>query len=255
MSNSKLIQKLNAFMVLSEDELSILKNLGKAGRRIPAGRDLVYQGQSDKVAYILNSGWAFSYKLLQDGQRQILDFEVPGDFLGLRSILLNMSDHGIEAVTDIEVTELHIDELLEIFSQSPRLMLAVLWAASRDDAMIVEHLIDVGRRSATERMAHYLMELGLRLELVGMADRSGFACPLTQYLLADAVGLSAVHVNRVLRELRENGLLTFRDGCVRFDDYVELSRFAQFDETYLDHSGPRFRQSFLAGLGNWREAG
>ena len=202
------------------------------------GRDLVHQGQAEQSAYILISGWACSYKLLQDGQRQIVDFHVPGDFLGLRSVLLHLSDHSIEPVTDIEVTEVHRSDLLQAFAQTPRLATAVLWAASRDEAVVVEHLVDIGRRNAAERMAHFLLELGARLTLVGMGSKEGYACPLTQYLLADALGLSAVHVNRVLRQLREGGMLTFRDGYVQFVNYQRLVEFADFELTYLDQVEP-----------------
>jgi CRP-like cAMP-binding protein len=104
--------------------------------------------------------------------------------------------------------------------------------------MVVEHLVGLGRRDAGARMAHFLLELGARLALVGMGSRSGYACPLTQYHLADALGLSAVHVNRVLRKLREAGLVTFQDGEVLFDDYNGLVALADFDPTYLDQTGP-----------------
>ncbi|WP_282128857.1 Crp/Fnr family transcriptional regulator [Roseobacter litoralis] len=238
MPNKPLALKLGAFVALSEAELSILEGLHKRRRTFVAGRDLVHQGQTDHAAYILDSGWACSYKLLHDGQRQIVDFQIPGDFLGLRSILLHISDHSIEPVTDIEVTEVHVSDLLEVFSHTPRLATAVLWAASRDEAVVVEHLADIGRRNAAERMAHFLLELGARLSLVGLGSRAGYACPLTQYLLADALGLSAVHVNRVLRQLREQGLVTFRDGFVTFDDYERLVEFADFEMTYLDQVGP-----------------
>jgi CRP-like cAMP-binding protein len=106
---------------------------------------------------------------------------------------------------------------------------------------VVEHLVDLGRRDAAERMAHFLLELGARLALVGLGSKDGYACPLTQYLLADALGLSAVHVNRVLRQLREAGMVTFRDGCVAFDRYDELVKFAQFDPAYMDQKGPILR--------------
>ena len=104
--------------------------------------------------------------------------------------------------------------------------------------MVVEHLVGIGRRSAAERMAHFLLELGARLALVGMGSKAGYACPLTQSHLADALGLSAVHVNRVLRQLREDGLATFRDGHVTFDDYGRLVELAEFDPAYLDQTGP-----------------
>lgn len=233
-----MIRKLGAFVALSTAEHAVLDTLHKRRRTFVAGRDLVHQGQSDQAAYILASGWACSYKILQDGQRQIIDFQIPGDFLGLRSVLLHVSDHSIEPVTDIEVSEVLMPELLAAFARTPRLATAILWAASRDEAMVVEHLVDVGRRNAAERMAHFLLELGARAALVAMGSKTGFACPLTQYLLADALGLSAVHVNRVLRQLREEGMVTFRDGFVSFDDYERLTNFAQFDPTYLDQVGP-----------------
>jgi CRP-like cAMP-binding protein len=238
LENKPLARKLGALVALSEAELGVLEGLHRRRRTFVAGRDLVHQGQSDQAAYILISGWAFSYKLMANGERQIVDFQIPGDFLGLRSVLLHISDHSIEPVTDIEVTEVHVSDLLEAFSQTPRLATAVMWAASRDEAMVVEHLVNVGRRNAAERMAHFLLELGARLTLVRLGSREGFACPITQYLLADALGLSAVHVNRVLRQLREAKLLTFRDGFVGFENYDRLAEFAQFDPTYLDQGGP-----------------
>ncbi len=216
----------------------MLDGLHKRQRTFVAGRDLLHQGQSDQAAYILISGWACSYKILHDGQRQIVDFQIPGDFLGLRSVVLHASDHSIEPITDIEVAEVLVSDLKEAFASSPRLATAVFWAAARDEAIVVEHLVDVGRRHAAERTAHFLLELGNRLALVGLGDKSGFACPLSQHFLADALGLSSVHVNRVLRQLREKGMLTFRNGVVTFENYARLSEFADFDPTYLDQVGP-----------------
>ncbi len=229
---------MSSFVALSEIELNVLESLHKRRRIFVAGRDLVHQGQEDQSAYILMSGWACSYKLLEDGQRQIVDFQIPGDFLGLRSVALHISDHSVEPVTDIEVTEVHVSDLMAAFSKTPRLATAVFWAVSRDEAMVVEHLVNVGRRDAEERVAHFLLELGARLTLVGLGSRAGYACPLTQYLLADALGLSSVHINRVLRKLREAGLVTFRDGFVTFKDYDRLVEFAEFELTYLDQIGP-----------------
>jgi hypothetical protein len=108
--------------------------------------------------------------------------------------------------------------------------------------LLVEHLLDLGRRDALQRVAHYLLELGARLRLVGLGSKAGYDCPISQYLLADVLGLSAVHVNRVLRQLREQGLLTFRDGKVTFDDLAGLVALAEFDPSYLDQDGPLFRR-------------
>ena len=223
---------------MSKAELSVLEGLHKRRRIFVAGCDLVHQGQSEQAAYILLSGWACSYKLLLNGQRQIVNIQIPGDFLGLRSVLLHTSDHSVEPITNIEVAEVLLTDLLKAFAQTPRLAMAILWAISRDEAMVVEHLVDIGRRSAAERTAHFLLELGSRLLLVGLGSTAGYTCPLSQNHLADALGLSAVHVNRVLRHLREDGMLTFRDGVVVFDSYEKLIDFAEFDPTYLDQIGP-----------------
>lgn len=152
--------------------------------------------------------------------------------------MFRTSDHNIEPVTKVEAFEVLVRDLLETFSETPRLATAVLWAASRDEAMVVEHLVSIGRRDAKERTAHFLLELGARLKLVGLGSPTGYACPLSQYLLADTLGLSAVHVNRVLRELREDGLVTFQQGQVEIHDLDGLVKLADFDKTYLDHDGP-----------------
>jgi len=237
-SKSPLIRKLSAFVALSERELAELARLQGRRRFFVAGRDLVHQGQSDQAAYVLSRGWVCSYKIQSDGSRQIIDFQIPGDFLGLRSVLLRTSDHSFEPIVDIEAAEVMTGDLLEAFGRTPRLAMAILWAASRDEAMMVEHLVGIGRRDADARLAHFVLELSSRLALVGLGNKNGFTCPLTQYHLADALGLSAIHVNRVLRQLREDGLMTFRDGHVQIHDPAGLTELAQFDPTYLDQIGP-----------------
>lgn len=241
MAVSPLTRKLGAFVALSEPELAALVAFHQRRRSFEPGVDLVHQGQLGQLAYILADGWVCSYKLLPSGTRQIVDFQVPGDFLGLRSVLFRTSDHNAEALTKVEVSEVSSNDLIEAFASTPRLATAVLWAASRDEAMVVEHLVDIGRRNALERTAHFLLELGARLKLVGLGTKDGYACPLSQYLLADALGLSAVHINRVLRQLREEGLLTFRSGQVIFDDFGRLVKMADFDTAYLDQDGPLLR--------------
>jgi CRP-like cAMP-binding protein len=239
--DSPLARKLGAYVALTELELSVLSAFHQRRKTFEIGQNLVHEGQHSHGAYILAEGWVCSYKLLPRGARQIVDFQIPGDFLGLRSVLFRTSDHGIEAITRIELSEVSGDDLIDAFAKTPRLATAVLWAASRDEAMVVEHLVGIGRRSAIERTAHFLLELGSRLTLVGLATREGYACPLSQYLLADALGLTAVHLNRVLRQLRDLGLLTFRNGDIKFDDFERLVQMAAFDTAYLDQDGPQLR--------------
>jgi CRP-like cAMP-binding protein len=239
--DSPFARKLAAFVRLSNADLLVMSELYRRRRRFPVGVDMIHQGQTDHSAYVLASGWACSYKILSSGVRQIVDIQIPGDFVGLRSVLFRTSDHNVEPITVVHASEVKQRDLLDAFARTPRLATAVLWAASRDEAMVVEHLVGLGRRTATERMAHFLLELGARLRLVGIGDRKGYLCPLSQYLLADALGLSAVHVNRVLRELREGGMVTFQKGKVVFDDYDGLADLADFDRAYLDHEGPLLR--------------
>ena len=239
--NSPLTRKLSTFVALSDVDLETLAQFHQRRRTFLPGHEMIHEGQSKASAFILAEGWAMSYKMLPDGDRQIVDFQIPGDFLGLRSVLFRTADHSVEAATRIEASEVIASDILDGFSNAPRLAIAVLWAASRDEAMVVEHLVNIGRRSAEERMAHFLLELSARLILVGVGDKTGFDCPLTQYHLADALGLSAVHVNRVLRHLRDDGLVTFRKGRVVFDDIDRLADMAGFDTAYLDQGGPLLR--------------
>ena len=178
-ANSPLTRKLSAFVALSSKELAVLERLHQRRRSFVAGRDLVHQGQTDQAAYILASGWVCSYKLQPDGTRQIVDFQIAGDFLGLRSVLLRTSDHSFEPIVDIQAIEVLASDLLDAFEQTPRLATAILWAASRDEAMVVEHLVGMGQRDAEARMAHLLLELGAKLALVGLGSKAGYACPLT----------------------------------------------------------------------------
>ncbi|MCC5989854.1 MAG: Crp/Fnr family transcriptional regulator [Pararhodobacter sp.] len=238
---SPLTRKLSAFVALETLDMETLARFHRRRRSFLPGHEMLHEGQKSRSAFILAEGWACAYKILPDGERQIVDFQIPGDFLGLRSILFRTADHSIEAITRIEATEVLASDILDGFAQAPRLATAVLWAASRDEAMVVEHLVNLGRRSAEERMAHFLLELGARLSLVGAGDKEGFDCPLTQYHLADALGLSAVHVNRVLRQLREEGLVTFQKGRVIFDDFNRLKALGGFDTAYLDQDGPFLR--------------
>jgi len=158
--------------------------------------------------------------------------------MGLRSVLLRTSDHSFASIGDIVVSRFSVKRMVTVFSEFPRLGAGVLWAVSREEAILVEHLVGVGRRSAIERVAHFFLELGDRLQLVGMASESHFECPFNQYLLADALGLTAIHVNRVLRQLREKELITLKQNRVEITDPVGLKKLAGYESDYLDQPLP-----------------
>jgi CRP-like cAMP-binding protein len=226
--SSALTRKLTAFIALSPAELSLIAELESKTTAVKRGMEITEEGQPGNSAYVLQEGWAQTYKVMPDGGRQIIGFPIPGDCVGLRSVLLWTADHSFSAVTDAVVSAVPGTRMLELFSEYPRLGAAFLWAASRDEAMVVEHLVNIGRRNALERTAHFFMELAERLMLVGLATETEFKCPLSQYVIADALGLSAIHVNRVLRELRELNFLTVKSANVIIHDLPGLRKLAGY---------------------------
>ena len=232
--NSILAKKLTTFIPLAPNELQWLAEVQSNPLMVERGTELAHQGQTGHKAFIIQAGWARSYKDLANGHRQIISFPIAGDCVGLRTILLRTAAHSFSALTDLVVSPLERKHILRCVTDFPSLAAGLLWAASRDEAMVVEHLVSVGRRSAIERTAHFFMELAERLNLVGLAKGTEFECPLTQYDLADALGLSAIHVNRVLRQLRERELLTVHGGNVTIHDLNGLRKLSGFQGGYLN---------------------
>ena len=229
-----LARKLTKFLPLSRDELKCLAEMQSTPVKVRRGKQLTQEGQTGHKAFVLQSGWACSFKDLPNGTRQIISFPIAGDCVGLRSVLLKTADHSFSALTDAVVTPVEGADIMKSVIEFPRLATALLWAASRDEAMVVEHLVNVGRRTAIERTAHFFMELVERLSLVGLATETMFKCPLSQFVLADALGLTAIHVNRVLRQLREQELLTVKKGEVHIHDLNGLRKLAGFQDGYLN---------------------
>ena len=227
--NDFLAKKLSVYVQLTEPEHDYLAELQSRQLHVARGRELAHQGELGQAAYILQAGWACSFKLLRNGGRQVIAFPIPGDIVGLRSMLLRTSDHTFSTLTDAVVCRVEESRVKQALNEFPLLGSALLWATSRDEAMVVEHLVSIGRRSALERTAHFFLELYDRLRLVGLASGDEFTCPLSQAVLADALGLSAIHVNRVLRQLRERRLMTFHEGVVNILRPDELATLAGYE--------------------------
>ena len=232
--SSILAKKLSTFLQLSPQELKCLAEMQSVQLKVKRGKQLTLEGQTGHKAFVLQAGWACSYKDLANGKRQIISFPIAGDCVGLRSVLLRTADHSFSALTNAVVSPVEGSHILKCITEFPRLGAALLWAASRDEAMVVEHLVNVGRRSALERTAHFFMELAERLNLVGLATEAEFKCPLSQFVLADALGLTAIHINRVLRQLRERDVLTLQKGTVKIHDLHGLRELAGFQGGYLN---------------------
>ena len=236
-AGSALARKLGRFAPLGRDELAALAALEAERRPVAAGAELVREREAGQRAFILRDGWACCYKLLPDGGRQVIDVRLPGDFVGLRSVLLRTADHSAAAVTDAVVAEVPARRMLETFRALPRL-------GRGDPVGRLARRGGGGRAPGRPRPARRPdphRALPGRARAAAGAGRpghgAGFACPLNQYQLADVLGLTAIHLNRVLRRLRERGLATFRDGRVAFHDLPRLRALAGHHGGYLDQAG------------------
>lgn len=231
--NSAVVRRLHREVTLDAGALARLSELLSPPRLVKSKTDLMTEGQPCRHGLVLHEGWAACYKQLRDGRRQILKIAVPGDVLGFRGLFTREFDRSAVTLTRARISLFPCDAALEVIQTQGRIGAAFLAVSSCDEAIIAEHLVNVGRRSALERAAHLFVELGERLNAVGLVENHGFACPLTQDHLADALGLSAIHVNRVLRQLREQGFLTLkgrrilvhnRDGLRNLAHYAHDSR-------------------------------
>jgi CRP-like cAMP-binding protein len=227
------IAKLRARDVLSEEEERVFVNAVAEVREIGADRPIVRAGVTLSQSTVLLEGFACRYKDLPDGQRQIQEIHVAGDCMDLHGFLLKSLDHNVGALTRVRIALIPHEALREITETHPHLA-RLLWFSTLLDASIQrEHILSIGRRTALARLAHLFCELHLRLSVAGEANGTTYHLPLTQADLADASGLTAVHVNRMLKRIRDEGLLTFRGGEVVIHDPERLQREAGFDPAYL----------------------
>lgn len=222
---------------LSQDEIDALEGaVGRTGTFAP--RQIIVRQQTPLTqCTLLLDGFVERYKDAPDGRRQILAIHVPGDFVDLHSYPLKRLEHSVAALTDVRVAFFPHAAVRALTAQSATLT-ELLWRSTLIDAAINrEWIVSVGARGAAVRLAHLFCEMHVRLDRVGMVEHADaaarFPLPLTQLDLADATGLTAVHANRMLRQLREQGLVLFKHGSVELPDIAALRAFAQFDPSYL----------------------
>ena len=214
---------------------------------VEAGDTIIFEGQEKRRGYFLCSGWASSVRHLIDGSDQILDVRIPGDFIGISDMRLKHAPHATEAITRVELAPISFRALLSMRAGAGHLAEAILFSINCDMAIISEHLVGVARRNPQVRTAHFLLELSERLTRVGIDDPDCFHCPLSQYLMADVLGLTAVHLNRTLRQLRERGFVSFKSATVDIHDRPGMIAFAGFDPSYLHQAQSRSAISGVAG--------
>jgi len=231
--------RLDAFTRLSSDDKAAIAKISNTSRVIAPRRDLIREGENPKFAHLMLDGWACRYKTLPDGRRQIVAFFVPGDFCDLNVYVLRQMDHSVGAITRLSVADIIREDMDRLTARYPRVAQALWWEALVNAAIQREWTFNVGQRTAYERIAHLLTELFLRLRTVKMTNGTSCDFPLTQNDLADATGLTAVHVNRTLQELRRDGLIELERRQLTILDMQRLMEAAMFNANYLhlEHEG------------------
>lgn len=231
---------------VDHDALSRLLSRQRAADK---GKLLVVEGSLNDRIFILTCGWGMRYKSLPDGRRQILNFLLPGDIEGFFGLLSRTAACGVEALTPVTLHNIRSDRLLDTMRQAPQLAFALSWLAGQAERRLDEQILRIGRRDATERMAHLFMELHYRLLQADIGPDDARRFPLTQTVLADALGMSHVHANRSFRVLAREGLVDLQDGNVLLLDTQALSLFAGFNPAYLKQQplSPAVEPHFPAG--------
>jgi CRP-like cAMP-binding protein len=233
MSAAALIRKLEHYDCISDAERQLLEGAVVRQRAVNKGEDLVREGDRPSESLFLITGFAARYNLLRKGKRQITALHVPGDFVDLHSFLVKKMDHSVMALTPCTLGVVPHDALRTISENQPHLTRLLGLHIAVDAAIHRQWIVSIGRQSAREQAAHLLCELFIRLQAVGLTEGHSFKLPLTQAELGDTLGLSTVHVNRILQELRAEGLITWRGETVVLEDWPRLQEVAEFDPAFL----------------------
>ncbi|MGQ4879598.1 Crp/Fnr family transcriptional regulator [Billgrantia sp. LNSP4103-1] len=235
--NDLLVRKLDSIFPLSAEEKQALQDLPIQVVALKADQDIVRLGERPHQCCMVLEGFTCVYKLSFGGRRQIMALHVPGDIPDLQSLHLKVMDNSIATISACQVGFVQHDDLRHVCEQHPRLT-AAFWRETLVDASLFrEWLLSIGQRDAYARVAHLLCELLVRMKAVGLVENHAFALPITQEELADAIGVSAVHVSRTFQALRAKGLVEYRKMQVTIPDWEKLKEAGEFDPLYLHLEG------------------
>ncbi|MBD2750357.1 Crp/Fnr family transcriptional regulator [Microvirga sp. BT688] len=227
-----LTRKLEAFGPLPDADRLLLDEVIRPARAVGPRVDLIREGEAPSDVNLILDGFACRYKMIPNGTRQIMAYLVPGDFCDLHVFILKTMDHTIATLSPCTVVKIPRAQILALMER-PAIARAFWWAALVDEATLREWLVNVGARKAEHRVAHLLCELLLRLETVGLTNGDTYELAITQVELADTVGLTSVHVNRVLQRLRRDGLITLKGKHLVILDAAKLKALSGFNPNYL----------------------
>jgi CRP-like cAMP-binding protein len=229
---NRLTRKLEAFGPLPDDDKRLLDEVVRDARAIGPRTDLIREGDTPRDVNLILEGFACRYKVLPNGTRQIMAYLVPGDFCDLHVFILKVMDHTIATLSPCKLVKIPRPRILELMDR-PAIARAFWWAALVDEATLREWLVNIGARTAEQRVAHLLCELLLRLETVGLTNGNTYELPITQAELAETVSLTSVYVNRVLQRLRRDRLITLSGKNLVILDIERLKAFSGFNPNYL----------------------
>ncbi|WBO24431.1 Crp/Fnr family transcriptional regulator [Sphingomonas abietis] len=236
------VEKLKGYAPLSNEEVKLLEEVSRHGRRYASGQDMIREGDKPGVVFVVLEGWACRYKILPGGSRQIISFLMPGDFCDMHVAVLDEMDHSIATLTEATIVTIPRATIEHLTSVSPTLVKAFWWTQLVDEGVLRATIVSMGRRTSLERVAHLLCELSFRMRNIGIANEEHIEMPFSQIVLADAVGLTPVHVNRVVGKLRRAGALTVTPATLIVANLSRLAEIAGFDDNYLHR-----RISYAAG--------
>jgi CRP-like cAMP-binding protein len=230
------LRPLSIFRNFEPEELAFVASLKKGELAVERGATVLAEGSQNAHLYTVLIGWGFRYKLLPDGRRQILNYVMPGDLVGLQGSLMGELQHSVEALSSMLLCIFERSELSELYRNHPGLAYDITWIAAREEQMLDENLLSVGRRTALERAAYLIAFIGDRAQGVGLNGRKPIEIPITQQHVADTLGLSLVHTNKTLRKLVSRKLIAWNGGCTVLDP-DGLKKVARW-EGLPDHCRP-----------------
>lgn len=228
-SSNPLITRLCTYAALSPEEIADLEAAFERRLLFKKRRDVILEGYESHRLHVAVSGFAARYKLLANGKRQVIGIVLPGDIIGMPSAFFRSSLYSVTALSDMTAQVARLDAFLALCQRIPALAIAMLWHSQREIATYADHIIDVGRRSPLERIAHFVLEMHARLRAAGCAADRSFELPLSQEIIGDVLGLSAPHVNRMLHQLKAEGLISVDRHQITIDDLESMQMLAQFE--------------------------
>jgi len=223
------LRKRPSLREFTADELAFVREFKVDELRVEAGASFLREGTRSEYLYTVLSGWAFRYKVLDDGRRQILNYALPADMLGLQGALMREMEHSVEALSALTLCVFPRAKLWDLYSRFPSLAFDVTWLAAREEQLIDEHLLSIGRRSSLERTAFLLLHLYARADESGLVKDNAVQFPFTQQHLADALGMSLVHTNKTLKRLFASGAVRWKDRMFEVVDRAALAEIAGED--------------------------